>query len=86
MLICKCPNPLCRSELRDFEKVQGRKLRDFDRVVIVDDKVISTNKQLTKVTKKLSDFLEDPERFEFNQLRMICLLSVTTTYCSVDVF
>ena len=66
MLICKCPNPLCRSELRDFEKVQGRKLRDFDRVVIVNDKVISTNGQLTKVTNKLSDFLEDIEKFEFN--------------------
>ena len=68
MLICKCPNPICKSELKDFERVQGRKLRDFDRVVIVDDKVISTNKQLTKTTKKLklSDFLEDLEKFEFN--------------------
>ena len=59
-------NPECKTELRDFERVQGRKLRDFDRVVIVEDKVISTNKHLTKKITKLADFLEDPEKFEFN--------------------
>jgi hypothetical protein len=34
------PNQKDKKSKYDFEKVQGRKLRDFD---FVDDKVISTN-------------------------------------------
>ena len=66
MLICKCQRPQCKKELQDFEKVHGKKLREHKRVVIVDDKVIFTNSQLTKETKKLSDVFKITEKFEFN--------------------
>ena len=65
MLFCKCGASQCKKELEDYENMNNCKLRDLDRVVIVDDKVISTNRYLMKTTKKLSDVLESKEKFEY---------------------
>ena len=66
MLLCKCPNSVCKAELLEFEKTNKCQLRDKDRVVIVEDKAIFTDKYLLKTTKKLSDLLQSSEKFEFN--------------------
>ena len=66
MLLCKCPNSTCKAELLEFEKTNKCQLRDKDRVVIVEDKAIFTDKYLLKTTKKLSDLLQCSEKFEFN--------------------
>ena len=57
MCLCFCDRQVCVDEVKRFERENKKPLRDFPRVILKDNHVITqtNNKQLPKLPKPLDD-------------------------------
>ena len=61
MTLCTCGRAACFKEIQDFEKLHGKPLRDYERVLLRKEKVIVVSK--AKRTKDVYDYEDLPDLF-----------------------